>query len=172
MRTSCPHSILRRLSLLALPFLLQLQVFPATDQQAGIDSLGIVNPPRAGCSDAPSTPFDAGGEESVPQGALLRVRPTELLSLSRLGPSSIVSATLLRSLYCRDREVVPVGSQIELIVQAIEKNPPTRKRVRELAARLWNPLSQGEAGYSIVFRSAALKLPDGRTAAMNVSFGR
>jgi hypothetical protein len=172
MQKSFPHSILRKLWFLSLPLLFQLQVFPASDRRAEIDSLGFVDSPSADSSDAPSSAFGASREASIPQGALLRVRPNALPSLSRLRSGSLVSGTLLRSLYCQDREIVPVGSQIELIVETIEKNPPTRKRAREFAARLWNPLSQGEAAYSVVFRSAALKLPDGRTAAMNVSFGR
>ena len=68
--------------------------------------------------------------------------------------------------------MVPVGSQIQLVVEKIENIRHTRKWAREFVARVWNPLSTEKIAYSIVFRSAGLELPDGRIAALNVSFGR
>jgi hypothetical protein len=187
MQTSFRCSFLRSLRFLCLPLLLHLLVFSACGQQAEIiDSLNPANPSSTESPEVRSTPLGASvwadhwleskpdhpGEDSVPQGALLRVRPKESLSLSRLKSGSLISGTLLRPLYSQDREVVPVDSQIQLVVEKSEKQRHTHKRAREFAARLWNPLSAEKVAYSIVFRSAGLELSDGRTAAMNVSFGR
>jgi hypothetical protein len=187
MQTSFGGSFMRSLRFLSLPLLLHIQVSSASGQRAEtIDSLNPVNPASTESPEVRPTPPDARvqpdhwleskpdhpREDSVPQGALLRVMPKESLSLSRLKSGSLISGTLLRPLYCQDREVVPVGSQIQLVVEKSEKHRHRRKRTREFAARVWNPLSTEKVAYSIVFRSAGLELPDGRTAAMNISFGR
>ena len=173
----------------SLGCLFQLYLFSAGAQPAQIAgsdnhawSLGCVDE-TPGSSNQRAAPSGVGAprmEEiskdfvdcSIAQGSLLRVAPTQSLNLSRLHTGSSFSGVLLRPLYGQDREAVPVGSRIQLVVEKVEREKRTENAARKVLSRLWNPLSTKPAAYSVVFRSAVLVLPDERTLPASVSFGR
>jgi hypothetical protein len=111
-------------------------------------------------------------DSSIAQGSLLRVAPPSPSTFQRLRPGSSFSGVLLRPLFSQDREAVPVGSRIQLVVEKSEREKRAEKASHRLMSRLWNPLSTKPAAYSVEFRSAVLVLPDERTLPASVSFGR
>ena len=185
------RNIVRFLETLSLGCLFQLQLFSGEVQPAPIafsndhtQSFGrdIVDradlQPTAPDISAPpqlAPPIEVSEDfldATIAEGSLLRVAPTQPLSLSRLRPGSSFSGVLLRPLYSQDREAVPEGSRIELVVDKIEREKGTQHATREFLSRLWNPMSSKAPALSVVFRSAVLVLPDERTLSANVSFGR
>ena len=112
-----------------------------------------------------------GVEYSVPKETILRVTLGQPLRMSRLQSGSELDGGLARPLYVGDREVLPAGSHIHLVVEAVQK-----ERVQEkwgVAERLDSIRKLGlnrKYDYHVTFRSASLTLPTGASVPMQVTF--
>jgi hypothetical protein len=188
MQRSFVRSMLSILVTLSLGCVVQLQLFSGAAQPVPIaysdDDLGRNIADRTSDSaDSQPPPSRIGSprmeevsedlaDYSIAQGSLVRVAPTQSLNLSRLRPGSSFSGVLVRPLFSQDREAVPVGSRIQLVVEKVEREKRAENASRRLVRRLWNPVSTKPAAFSVVFQSAVLVLPDERTLPATVSFGR
>ena len=109
---------------------------------------------------------------SIGRGALLRVALAEPIKLSHWRPGSSLSGVLLRPLYAQEREAIPAGSQVQLVVEKIEREKQAKNRVSGSLSRLWNTSPRKRRVYSVWFRSATLTSPDGCVTPVTVSCGR
>jgi hypothetical protein len=93
------------------------------------------------------------------------------LKISHLGPGNELDGDLARPLYVVDREVLPAGSHIHLVVETAEKERVHEKK--GVAERLDSVRKLGldrKYDYHLTFRSASLTLPTGSTVPLHVSF--
>jgi hypothetical protein len=108
---------------------------------------------------------------SVPKETILRMTRSGPLRMSRLQSGSELDGDLARPLYVVDREVLPAGSHIHLVVETVQKERVQEKK--GMAERLDSIRKLGldrKYDYHLTFRSASLTLPTGSTVPMQVSF--
>lgn len=124
-----------------------------------------------GCA-APSVLSQDSGEESsrrLETGVVISADVKGRLNLGRLRSGSSIEAELSKPVYSWDREMLPSGTRIQLVVDQVSKQPRRRSFFRTLGSALalnW----RREVSYAVSFRSAALALPDGVVIPIAVSF--
>jgi hypothetical protein len=126
-------------------------------QSGGVPALSERSQPKVGCS--------------VPKETILRMTLGGPLHMSHLQSGSELDGDLARPLYVVDREVLPAGSHIHLVVETVQKERVQEKR--GMAERLDSIRKLGldrKYDYNVTFRSASLTLPTGATVPMHVSF--
>ena len=129
--------------------------------------------PRAQSGAAPtlSERSPAQVEYSVPKETILRMTLPGPLKMSHLQSGSELDGGLARPLYVVDREVLPAGSHIHLVVESVQKERVQEKK--GVAERLDSVRKLGldrKYDYQVSFRSASLTLPSGATVPLHVSF--
>jgi hypothetical protein len=110
-------------------------------------------------------------EYSVPKETILRMTLPGPLKMSQLKAGSELDGELARPLYVVDREVLPAGSHIHLVVESVQKELVQEKK--GLAERLDSVRKLGldrKHDYQVAFRSASLTLPSEATVPLHVSF--
>jgi hypothetical protein len=109
---------------------------------------------------------------TITRGALIRVRLATPLKLTQLQPGSSFGGVLSRPLYSQDREAVPAGSKIQLVIEKVEREKRAKNRFLAWLSRLWNLSDSRIDTYSVSFCSATLSLPDGCKVPVSVTFAR
>jgi hypothetical protein len=109
---------------------------------------------------------------TITRGAVIRVKLATPLKLTKLQPDSSFSGVLLRPLYSQDREAVPAGSTIQLVIENVEREKRAKNRFLVWLSRLWNSSDSRIDKYSISFCSATLSLPDGCKVPVSVTFAQ
>jgi hypothetical protein len=137
----------------------------------GVGAWGAALQVQGGAVPALTERGQARVEYSVPKETVLRMTLAGPLKMSHLEAGSELDGDLARPLYVVDREVLPAGSHVHLVVEAVQ-----RERVQEkkgLAERMDSVSKLGldrKYDYHVTFRSASLTLPSGSILAMHVSF--
>jgi hypothetical protein len=138
---------------------------------AGVGAWGAATQAQGGAAASLTPGAPARVEYSVPKGTLLRMSLGGPLKMSHLGSGNQLDGDLARPLYVVDREVLPAGSHIHLVVETVEK-----ARVQEnkgVVERLDSVRKLGldrRYDYHVTFRSASLTLPSGSTLPLHVAF--
>src|ERR1700675_201191 len=146
-----------------------LMVFVAG--MAWVGAWGATPQVQGGAAPSVSQRAPAGVEYLVPKGTFLRMTMGGPLKMSRLGSGNELDGELARPLYVVDREVLPAGSHIHLVVETVEKERVQEKK--GLAERLDSARKLGlgrKYDYHVTFRSASLTLPSGSTLPLRVTF--
>ena len=110
-------------------------------------------------------------EYSVPKETILRMTLPGPLKMSHLQSGSALDGDLARPLYVVDREVLPAGSHLHLVVESVQKERVQEKK--GVAERLDSMRKLGldrKYDYQVTFRAASLTLPSGATVPLHVSF--
>lgn len=120
---------------------------------------------------SPDSPKPAGpAQRKVAAGTILRVNLDKPVKLSKLQPGSELEGELSRAIYVVDRAVLPAGSHVHLVVDAVDKEAIKAKGLEQ---RLNSVMSLGfdrKFAEHLRLRSASVKLPDGRSLPLQLSF--
>jgi hypothetical protein len=109
----------------------------------------------------------AGDVVTVPAGDILRVELAKPLRESSLKPGIGLDGTLFRPIYVVDRQVIPQGSRIHVVVDNIDRAPVKKGFVQELTSLQSLGLGR-KFNYDVTFRAVDLTLPDGTKIPLNV----
>ena len=113
---------------------------------------------------------------SVPAGALLRASLPPTTKISRLKPNTWLDAEITRPLYGGEREAVPAGSHVRILVESVRIGSPdvaSRHGLRAAFARpfhLFRTHSVGE--YYLALHTASIVPAAGNELPVKVSFLR
>lgn len=138
---------------------------------AGVGAWGATPQAQSGAAASLAQPAPARVEYSVPKGTLLRMSLGGPLKMSRLGSGNELDGDLARPLYVVDREVLPAGSHIHLVVETVEKTRVQEKK--GVVERMDSARKLGldrKYDYHVTFRSASVTLPSGSTLPLHVAF--
>jgi type IV secretory pathway VirB10-like protein len=128
-------------------------------------------PPQAMPAQAPptqtSTAQAASDRATVPAGDILRVELAKPLRESSIKPGMALDGSLFRPIYVVDRQVIPPGSHIHVVVDKIVRAPVKKGFIQDLTNLQSLGLSR-KFTYAVTFRSAELTLPDGGKVPLNV----
>jgi hypothetical protein len=107
---------------------------------------------------------------SVPAGDILRVMLAGPMNVAKLEPGTRLEGELMRPIYVADREAIPAGTRVEVIVEKVEKEKLNGKKQNffERMGSLSNP--QRKYDYRIDFRSASFTPPNGAPIPIQVSY--
>jgi len=135
--------------------------------------LGAILSPALGVSDTTSSTLKVSRESSratnvLPGGTIVRVVSSARIRPSRLQRGDVLNGVLPRPLYWREREALPAGAKVRMIVDRIE-----RLKSGEAGGHHWllYPFTwlRQRCDHRVVIRSAEINLPDGETVPIRVT---
>jgi hypothetical protein len=106
---------------------------------------------------------------SVPAGDILRVMLSAPMNVAKLEPGTRLEGELMRPIYVVDREAIPAGAHVEVIVEKIEKERLGAKK-QGFFEHLGSLSSPRKYGYRIDFRSASFTPPNGAPIPIRISY--
>ncbi len=107
---------------------------------------------------------------SVPAGDILRIMLSGPMNVAKLEPGTRLEGEVMRPIYVVDREAIPAGARVEVIVEKVEKEKLGAKK-QGFFARVGSLSSpQRQYGYRIDFRSATLTPAGGAPIPLQVSY--
>jgi hypothetical protein len=115
------------------------------------------------------SPATARAEESKASSSesslYLKVQFDSKLKASSLTPGDTVEGILSRNVYWRDREVLPAGSRVRLVVDTLERRRRERNDHWPWVVQAFTPRHEKYP----TFHAAEVLLPDGRTVSLKLS---
>lgn len=112
------------------------------------------------------TPAQEYKPTSSDSGLYVKVQLDSKLKVSSLKPGDTVDGTLASNVYWRDREVLPAGSHVRLVVDSLERRRRERNDHWPWVVQAFTPRHEKYP----TFHSAQVLLPDGRTVNLEMTF--
>ncbi|HXZ27872.1 MAG TPA: hypothetical protein VEG08_07705, partial [Terriglobales bacterium] len=106
---------------------------------------------------------------SVPAGDILRVMLAGPVNVAKLQPGTRLEGEVMRPVYVVDREAIPAGARVEVIVEKVEKEKVGGGK-QGFFEHLGSLTSPAKYGYRIDFRSATFTPPNGAPIPIQISY--
>ena len=135
---------------------------------AEVEGSGSLRPmgPGSNPRPAPNSSF------KLEKGIVLRLTVDSSLKVSSLGPGDTFEGEFTRPIFRQDREVVPAGSRLLIVVDRVEKRKQPHQSIFTRVGNLLMQPYEWKREYLLSFHSASLRLPTGVLVPLEVSFVR
>jgi hypothetical protein len=104
------------------------------------------------------------------KGTLLRLAMDDPVKVSNLHPGDVVEGKLTRAVFHQEREIVPSGTRLRLVVDRVKRKRLPHSSVIRHVAKLFVRPSESNQEFEIIPSSASLSLPSGAQVPLEVSF--
>lgn len=104
-----------------------------------------------------------GFSQSEDQGIIAPVAARSRIVVSKLKPGSVMEGEIDRPVFRENREILPLGTRIRLVVNETRKEPRPKPGIVRRAAALVTGTALPKGRCEISLRSATVVLPDGRS---------
>lgn len=123
---------------------------------------------RAQTQAPPPAPEAHARDYTVPSGAILRITLSKPVHLSGLHPGSELHGTISEPIYVVDRQVVPAGAPVHLVIDSVEKIKPGQHGLSKAITEVQSLGFSQHFDYNVKFRSVTLALAGAGSRPINV----